>query len=89
MRLSGRKDRAEARAQARAMPCDRPPLFDPVLADDLVSETLARSPARAAVFIRRGMACPDCDMAGFMTLREAAKTYQIELESLLDELGEL
>ena len=71
------------------MPCPRPPLFDPVLPDDLVSETLARSPARAAVFIRRGMACPDCDMASFMTLREAAKVYDVPLELLLEELGEL
>jgi hybrid cluster-associated redox disulfide protein len=71
------------------MPCSRPPLFDPVLPDDLVSDTLARSPGRAAVFTRRGMACPGCDLVGFMTLREAAKVYEVDLEALLDELGEL
>ncbi|MEW6596793.1 MAG: disulfide oxidoreductase [Pseudomonadota bacterium] len=54
-----------------------------------MSDTLARSPGRAAVFTRRGMACPGCDLVGFMTLREAAKVYEVDLEALLDELGEL
>jgi hybrid cluster-associated redox disulfide protein len=63
---------------------DPPPLSP----DDFVSDVLARNPACAAVFVRRGMACPGCAMAGFMTLRDAAEAYQLEVEPLLEELGE-
>jgi hybrid cluster-associated redox disulfide protein len=65
-----------------------PPLFDPVAPEDLVSDVLDRSPARIAPFVARGMACPGCAMAGLMTLREAANAYGVDLELLLEELGE-
>lgn len=66
--------------------CDERPVFDPVTPEDLVSDVLARSPARAAAFVARGMACPGCAMSGLMTLREAAQVYGVVLESFLDEL---
>jgi hybrid cluster-associated redox disulfide protein len=43
-------------------------------------------PATTAVFLRRRMHCPGCHMAAFMTVREAAGTYDIVAEDLLADL---
>jgi hybrid cluster-associated redox disulfide protein len=57
-----------------------------ITADSTVGETLRAFPATTAVFLRRRMHCPGCHMAAFMTLREAAATYDIAAEDLLADL---
>jgi hybrid cluster-associated redox disulfide protein len=57
-----------------------------ITADSTVGETMRAFPATTAVFLRRRMHCPGCHMAAFMTLREAAATYDIAAEDLLADL---
>ena len=62
-------------------------MIPPHLAPDMtVAVALAEWPALTAVFVRRGMACPGCLMADFMTLGEAAEVYGLKAEALLEEL---
>ena len=51
-----------------------------------VAQLLRQWPAAAAVFIRRGMACPGCAMAPFETLGEVATVYAQEPEGFLADL---
>lgn len=61
---------------------------DPTIrSEDTVEQTLDRFPLLAAVFVRRGMACPGCDMAAFETLADAARAYDEEPAHLLAELA--
>lgn len=53
---------------------------------DMVADIMARWPASAAVFVRRGMACPGCVMAPMMTLDEAAAAYRLDPLELLAEI---
>ncbi|MCE3288467.1 MAG: hypothetical protein K0R83_479 [Caulobacter sp.] len=46
--------------------------------EQTVAEALKRWPATLAAFVSRGMACPGCDMAGHMSLREAADAYRLD-----------
>ena len=48
----------------------------------LVAELLAFSPAAAAVFIERGMACVGCPFARFETVAEAAAIYGFDARDL-------
>jgi hybrid cluster-associated redox disulfide protein len=57
-----------------------------ITADSTVGETMRAFPATTAVFLRRRMHCPGCHMAAFMTVREAAGTYDIVAEDLLADL---
>ena len=54
--------------------------------DDLIEPTLERFPGLAAVFVRRGMACVGCDMAGFDTVEDAARAYHQHPLDLVAEL---
>lgn len=56
-------------------------------ADALVAQTLHGCPGAVAVFLKHRMHCPGCHMAPFMTLAEAAATYGIDVDALVDELN--
>jgi hybrid cluster-associated redox disulfide protein len=44
----------------------------------LVSDVMDAWPATVPVFLGRGMACPGCPMAPFMTVGEAAAAYGLD-----------
>ncbi|ALG74844.1 hypothetical protein VY88_30455 [Azospirillum thiophilum] len=46
-------------------------------------------PASVPVLLRRGMACPGCAMAPFMTVREAAEAHGMDVDALLDAVSPL
>ncbi len=52
------------------------------LENTVVGEILDRWPNTAVAFNRHGMACPGCVMAPFMTLSEACKAYDLDLDSV-------
>lgn len=49
-------------------------------------EVLRAQPNTAPVFIKYRTDCVGCRMTRFCTLSEVAKTYQIDLQSLLEDL---
>jgi hybrid cluster-associated redox disulfide protein len=51
-----------------------------------VAEALHIWPSLTGVFVRRGMACPGCAMAEFMSLAEAAEVYGLEPQAFINEL---
>ncbi len=51
-----------------------------------VQEIIRRWPGTVEVFIRHGMNCPGCDMAGFDEIGQAARTYGLAPEALAAEL---
>jgi len=51
-----------------------------------VAQLLARWPATAAVFVRRGTGCVGCRLERFCTLEEVAASYSLSVETLLDDL---
>lgn len=57
------------------------------IADMTMAELMRDRPAVVPVLLRRGLACPGCAMAPFMTVREAAEAYGLELDALLDDLA--
>lgn len=54
--------------------------------NSFVAAVLSSRPATLAVFLRRGMHCPGCRMAPFMTLAEAAASYGLMVDELVAEL---
>jgi hybrid cluster-associated redox disulfide protein len=62
-------------------------LADLKLAELTMAELMSGRPAVVPVLLRRGLACPGCAMAPFMTVREAAEAYGLELDALLDDLA--
>ncbi|MBK1839150.1 DUF1858 domain-containing protein [Azospirillum sp. YIM B02556] len=60
---------------------------DPELSDMTMAALMSGRPAVVPVLLRHGLACPGCAMAPFMTVREAAEAYGLELCALLDELA--
>lgn len=62
-------------------------LADLKLAELTMAELMSGRPAVVPVLLRHGLACPGCAMAPFMTVREAAEAYGLELGALLDELA--
>jgi hybrid cluster-associated redox disulfide protein len=55
----------------------------------LVDEVLRALPDTAPIFIKYHTDCVGCRMTRFCTLSEVAKTYQINLQSLLDDLEKI
>lgn len=51
-----------------------------------VADVMEKWPASVAVFNRRRMACPGCVMAPFMTVAEAAGSYEIAEADLTGDL---
>jgi hybrid cluster-associated redox disulfide protein len=62
-------------------------LADLKLAELTMAELMSGRPAVVPVLLRHGLACPGCAMAPFMTVREAAEAYGLELDALLDEIA--
>lgn len=60
---------------------------DMALADLTMAELMSGRPAVVPVLLRHGLACPGCAMAPFMTVREAAEAYGLELDGFLDDLA--
>lgn len=60
------------------------PLLSP---DRTVADLMREWPSLVSVFLHRRMACAGCAMAPFMTLREAAAAYGIDVEILLSDLA--
>lgn len=52
----------------------------------MVAEMMERWPQTVPVFNRRHMACPGCAMAPFMTVGEAARSYDLPGEQLAGDL---
>ena len=55
-------------------------------ADSIVRGVMDRFPDTVPVFLRRGMHCPGCAMAPFMSLAEAAASYGIDPRDLIADL---
>ena len=55
--------------------------------DRTVADLMRDWPALVTVFLHRRMACPGCAMAPFMTLREAAAAYGLDVGVLLSDLA--
>ena len=55
--------------------------------DRTVADLMREWPSLVSVFLHRRMACPGCAMAPFMTLREAAGAYGIDVDILLSDLA--
>jgi hybrid cluster-associated redox disulfide protein len=51
-----------------------------------VTELLTTWPETAVVFIRRRMPCVGCEMSGFETLADVARSYDADLAGFLEEL---
>jgi len=51
-----------------------------------VEEVLQGSPRAFSVFIRNKTKCVGCLMQQFCTLKDVAETYQIPLETLIEEI---
>ena len=62
-------------------------LADLKLADLTMAELMSGRPAVVPVLLRHGLACPGCAMAPFMTVREAAEAYGLELDVFLGDLA--
>lgn len=67
-------------------PESEPIAAPPIAPESFVRPVLDAHPAAVAVMIRRGMHCPGCVMAPFMTLAEAAANYRLDPETLVAEL---
>lgn len=52
----------------------------------MVADVMARWPETVPVFNRRRMACPGCAMAPFMSVAEAARSYDLPGEVLARDL---
>src|SRR3546814_3359143 len=57
-----------------------------ITADSIVGETMRAHLATTAVFFRRRMHCPGCPMSAFMTVRDAAASYDACVDDLVAEL---
>ena len=51
-----------------------------------VDKVLQRWPQAFSVFMKYKTKCPGCYMQQFCTLKDVAETYQLPLETLIDEI---
>lgn len=51
-----------------------------------VDKVLQRWPQAFSVFMKNKTECPGCFMQQFCTLKDAADTYQLSLERLIEEI---
>ena len=51
-----------------------------------VEKVLQKWPQAFSVFMKNKTKCPGCFMQSFCTLKDVAETYQLSLETLIDEL---
>ena len=54
-----------------------------------VDKVLQKWPQAFSVFMKNKTQCPGCFMQSFCTLKDVAETYQLSLETLIDELKNL
>lgn len=57
-----------------------------VIREMMVAEVMSRWPETVSVFNSRGMACPGCSMAPFMTVAEAAEAYHADADEFAEAL---
>lgn len=57
-----------------------------IRSDATVKDVMDAFPSTVDVFVRRRMHCPGCTMSPFMTVAEAARTYTIDIDLLVNEL---
>jgi hybrid cluster-associated redox disulfide protein len=75
------------RRNDRRRDCRKSDTMNTRLHRDLTVQTVLDVwPSTRAVFIARRMACVGCDMAPFMTIAEAAASYNIGVDDLEREL---
>jgi len=55
--------------------------------DDIVAEVMNAGGAVLREFLVMRMYCPGCPMAGLMTLEEAAREHEIDIDILLERLN--
>jgi|AutmiccommuBRH23_1029490.scaffolds.fasta_scaffold03791_9 hybrid cluster-associated redox disulfide protein len=55
-------------------------------AETNIADALSLGAGAAMALVRRGMACPGCAMAPFMSLAEAAASYGVPADQLLEEI---
>lgn len=55
--------------------------------DDVVGNVMDAGGAVLREFLLLRMYCPGCPMAGLMTLEEAAREHEVDLDMLLDRLN--
>lgn len=55
-------------------------------ADSILRTVMDTFPSTVAVFVRRRMHCPGCAMSAFLTVAEAARSYAMNPQDLLDDL---
>ncbi len=53
-----------------------------------IDDLLARCPAAALVFVRRGMHCVGCPLAGFDSLQDACREHHQPLDGVLADLAQ-
>lgn len=53
-----------------------------------IDKVLKEKPSASAVFMNRNTQCVGCYMQKFCTVRDAAETYQLDLEVLVADLNE-
>ena len=51
-----------------------------------VDQVLKKWPQAFSVFMKHKTKCPGCFMQQFCTLKDVADTYQLSLETLIDEI---
>ena len=53
----------------------------------IVGDVMDRWPETVEIFHRRRMACPGCAMAPFMTVAEAARSYDLSERQFAEDLA--
>ena len=58
----------------------------PITSRSIVADVMDQRPGTVAVFVRCRMHCPGCAMSPFMTIAEAAASYRLDADALIEEL---
>jgi len=60
--------------------------YPQITTESIVGEVMRSHPGTTAVFLRRRMHCPGCHMSAFMTVRDAAASYDQSPDDLVRDL---
>ncbi len=55
--------------------------------DMLIGQVIRENPATVPVFLRNGLTCIGCPMAGMETVEQGAMSHGIDVEKLVKELN--
>lgn len=58
----------------------------PIISRSTVADVMDGRPEAVAVFVRHRMHCPGCAMSPFITVAEAAASYRLDADALVEEL---